>query len=72
MSNSVRGWVAMNKDGSWTWWPKKPKLDKEGHWYIKQNNEDLLSLAQPCRIEYSDKVEDYTKSIKRFEGRMWK
>ena len=72
MANSIRGWRAQNKDGSWTWWPRKPHLDKEGHWYMKQKPEDALSLALPTRLHCTDKVEDYTKSLKRYEGRMWK
>lgn len=72
MANTVKGWIAQNQDGSWTWWPKKPHLDKEGHWYIKQSTKDILSLANPQRIECSEKYDDYTKSLQRFSGKMWK
>lgn len=71
---TVRGWIAQNKDGSWTWWPKKPHLDKEGHWFAKYSTKDILSgtCATAHRIECSLKYDDYTKSLQRFTGRMWK
>lgn len=73
MANSIRGWVAQNPDGSWTWWPRKPHLDKEGHWFMKHKATDFYLMNGPHRIPYSDdRVEDYTKSLRRYEGRFWR
>ena len=63
-----KSWIAMNKDGSWTWWPKKPHLDKEGHWYIKHTLYESMTLPPIKRIEYSEKVNDYTKSLRPYKG----
>lgn len=29
------GYITMSKDGRWTWWPTKPSIDKDDHWYNK-------------------------------------
>ena len=63
------GYVTMNKDNSWTWWPKKPSLDRDGHWYIKEPSTSSTNRARyPTRLNIIFNIkpaDDYTKSLRK-------
>lgn len=47
------GYITMSKDGDWTWWPTKPSLDKEDHWYTNTMgaSKDTTKLKFPCSLK---------------------
>ena len=64
------GYVTMNKDGRWMWWPTKPSLDKDGNWYIKnisnKNTDGKDRYPTGLGIMFNIKpVDDYTKSLRK-------
>lgn len=56
-----KGWISMNKDGSWTWWPTKPVIEKDC-WV---NPKYVAGGIYPQRIVYLEipKVKDWKKSL---------
>ena len=65
-----KGWVAMDKDGQWWWFGKKPNgKNKYGRWRFPKS-----SLSFPHRL-YSEKlclfdierVEDWKDSLRKVE-----
>lgn len=58
-----KGWISMDKDGHWTWWPTKPVIEKD--YWINPNFTNYTGIY-PQRIVYIEmpKVKDWTKSLK--------
>lgn len=57
-----KGWVSMNKDGTWIWWPSKPVIEK-GCWVNK--NIHKVGEPYPQAIIYLEmpKAKDWKESL---------
>lgn len=56
----VRGYVAMDKSGSWVWFLTKPII--EGNMWVSPNCDNYVVLSDCFRIK---PVDDWTKSLRR-------
>ena len=56
----ARGYVAMDKSGSWIWFLVKPII--EDNMWVSPNCDNYVVLSDCFRIK---PVEDWTKSLKR-------
>jgi len=58
-----KGWVSMNKDGTWIWWPSKPVIEKDC--WVNPNFTNHNGIY-PQAIVYLEmpRVKDWTKSLK--------
>ena len=66
-----KGWLVMSKQGQWIWFPKKPKLDKEGHWYISQSLSDVFGQYPATYVDIDEVADDFTKSARPCEYKSW-
>jgi len=57
------GWVTMNSEQKWTWWPTLPKLDKEGHWSGAFNPKAKYYPYQLGAMFKIRPVADHTKAL---------
>ena len=57
------GYLTMGKSGTWTWWPSKPYLNKEGSWEQRYNPKHKRYPTNLDEMFAIKKVEDYTMSL---------
>lgn len=63
------GYVTMDINNKWMWWPTKPTLDKkEGRWYIKNPNPADRYPTGLNTLFNIKPVEDYTQSLRKCGG----
>ena len=60
------GWVAMDKNGSWWWFPMKPSIYKREWLFSGETEEDGVCLSSVFDIAPAD---DWTKSLIKVDGK---
>ncbi len=58
------GWVAMDEDGGWNWWERKPELKYDYYWWAPTGY--VCCLSDGFDIAPAD---DWTKSLIKVGGK---
>lgn len=65
-----KGWVVMNKNGSWSWWSHKPQLLDNGLGGLCWGCSGFVTSVCFKKLEDNIKpVEDWTKSLIKVENK---
>lgn len=58
-----KGWVAMDEDGDWNWWERKPRMKYDSYWWVQTGY--VCCLSDCIDIAPAD---DWTKSLIKVKG----
>ena len=57
------GWVAMDENGVWNWWERKPEMKHDSYWWVQTGYQCCLSDGFDIAP-----ADDWTKSLIQVKG----
>lgn len=58
------GWVAMDKNGDWNWWERKPEMKHDSYWWAQIGYVNSLSDSFDIAP-----INDWTQSLIKVDGK---